>query len=308
MRSRARYAVRRRRARTALLAILVSAGVQMSAATALASNFQDGSNTSHVSQRGGAQTGDAIGGSQVVGVVSSGIADVEATNNASDSTAESGDASASNRMSNVFVGSESTDTSGATNGEAASGVVGPEPVDALGPLAPTSSGGNPLSAPAAIPVSSASTAGVLGPPGPIGPSTADTPSASNVQVGDNVFTFAQNANVHTGAAIAGGQVIGTVVQAGTTTITASNTATNSESVSGDGQMNNTLDNARVGNLTSGPVGPVNSVSPDQLQVTPDPGPLTADSSPDILAAVRTIDAELSNAPRGVAGAFSSPVG
>jgi hypothetical protein len=318
MRYRAKCHSASRRVRFALFATLVTAALPLGAGAARASNVQDGSNRSHTSQRGSSQTGDAIGGGQVVGAVGGGNVDLTATNQADNSTAVSGDASGSNTLSGVFVGNESSSTAPAQSGDTSAGVLGSgtdgqqHPVDALGPVAPVvaeRASGTPAATPAAtVPASVPGRADVLGPPGPLGPTAADTGSGSNVQVGDNVLNYSQSADVHTGAAVAGGQIVGSA-QTGNVTITLSNRATNSEATSGNGQMDNTLTNVRVGSLaTDGPVAADGPIVPEELQVAVDAAasaPGGPSLSPDILAAVRAIDAEVASRAGSLDAAFSS---
>jgi len=62
----------------------------------------------------------------------------------------------------------------------------------------------------------------------------------NIQNGDNTTRVRQNTNVQTGDAV-GGQVIGAVVNGGTTDIAAANTTKDSDITTGDGHAENSLD-------------------------------------------------------------------
>ena len=306
MRYRAKWAAPSRGARLCLMATVVAVVAAPLSAAASSSNVQDGSNRSRTSQRGSAQTGDAIGGGQVAGAVTNGgTLDLNATNQATDSLAESGDASGSNTMAGVFVGNQSTAPPAATGGGVATGVgsapeSAPQPVGALGPLAPAGAEASSGSSTAPA-VPGGNGAGLAGPPGPLGPLAADSPSdASNVQNGDNTLTYSQRADIHTGDADAGGQIVGTVINGGSANVTLSNTATNSDAFTGNGQMDNTLRDVHVGSssqdVPSGSVGAIGPLIPDDLQVTSDPAPAASDSSasavypPDIVAAIHAIDA------------------
>jgi hypothetical protein len=78
----------------------------------------------------------------------------------------------------------------------------------------------------------------------LGNSNASTSDLNNVvgrnlQNGDNTTRVRQNTNVQTGDAV-GGQVIGAVVNGGTTDIAAANTTTDSDITTGDGHAENSL--------------------------------------------------------------------
>lgn len=90
---------------------------------ASATNVQEGDNDNETTQRGSADSGDAVAG-QVIGVVSSGDASVDATNRTDHSSARSGDVDGTNSM-HSFVGPNGGGSGGANatdiiNGSASS--------------------------------------------------------------------------------------------------------------------------------------------------------------------------------------------
>lgn len=90
---------------TAIIIVLSSAPVAVAdVSSARGGNVQEGDNESDSDQRGEAESGDVVNG-QVVGIVSSGDAEVDARNRSVNVDARSGDASGANDVS-AFVGQD----------------------------------------------------------------------------------------------------------------------------------------------------------------------------------------------------------
>jgi hypothetical protein len=83
-------------------------------------NVQDGNNRLTGSQRATSNTGDGVGG-QVLGLVSSGAASLDATNRTDDSSVETGDADSSNAL-HAFVGLNATSETAVINSQDTSNV------------------------------------------------------------------------------------------------------------------------------------------------------------------------------------------
>jgi len=143
-------------------------------------NVQDGDNTAIVNQSGTAQSGDAIAGGQVVGVVvgPGGRATIDASNTATNASAESGDVRGSNDMG-VFVGLDSVlgqqVVRGVANqlrsvgsGNSQSVLTANDLIGPAGPLGPVTD-----AAPAPD-LGAVSHSGPVGPPGPVGPVMTDS--------------------------------------------------------------------------------------------------------------------------------------
>ncbi len=115
-------------------------------------NVQDGSNAANSHQSGDAQSGDALSGAQVVAVQSAGRVSVTAQNDATDSSAASGDVGGSNLMS-ITVGpvrSAGASTAGSplttsvsTDDVAKAPRFDARPVGPPGPFGPAVTGGGP---------------------------------------------------------------------------------------------------------------------------------------------------------------------
>jgi hypothetical protein len=149
-------------------------------------NVQNGDNSGTSHQSGSSQSGDAIAGGQVVGLVvgPGGSATVEARNTATNASAVSGDVRGSNQME-LLVGLDSVlgpqavrgisnqlRSVGQGNTQAlltADQVVGPD-----GPLGPF------VNASAPTDLSSIGRFGPVGPPGPVGPVAGDVSAPSTV--------------------------------------------------------------------------------------------------------------------------------
>ncbi len=246
---------------TAFNAGLVEAGpVASTSGTGTASAVQNGDNSAGLAQLAEAESGDAVAGGQVFGIVASRDVTVQAQNNADAPFAFSGDALAVN-LGDVFAGPSAVTDDGtatatqfgdndtfvaqealAVSGDAVAGsqvlgVVGGR--DVVAQLTNTSTDALAISGFA----EAFNDAIVLAGPEAIA-SGAGTASAN--QIGDNSIDLDQIATAHSGDAVAGGQVVG-VAGARDATVQHVNNATAPFAL--------TLD-AFATNLAAGSVGPV----------------------------------------------------
>lgn len=206
---------RRFLASVAVLLIGAGVGLAPSAFADIESTItQEGDNDADVEQDGAANSGDAVVG-QVAGVSSSGDVSIDARNRVNDADAKSGDAEGTNSVTS-FTGNQ---------------VLGGE-----GCPAPTTE----LEAAQRCPEE----AGVVG----AGIETDDLISVI-VHDGDNTQSIDQSADVNSGDAVAGGQVIG-AVGAGIIDIVLDNMAEDVEATSGDAEANNVIDEAEASNLVT----------------------------------------------------------
>lgn len=206
--------VSRRAASAVLIALLMLGGGRAALAdihTSTGTNVQEGDNSGSSDQKGDANSGDAVTG-QVVGGVVSGDAHVDATNRSVDSKAESGDADGSNDASG-FAGLEvePAPSCGVAEGDVAAADC-PETQDV----------------------------GFIGQEADILGST----SAFNIQEGDNDQSIDQKSDASSGDALAGSQVVGSI--GGRTDIVVSNDGENTDVESGDASFDNHIGSSETG--------------------------------------------------------------
>jgi hypothetical protein len=189
--------------------------------------IQDGSNAADITQSANSETGDAVAGGQVLGVVASdGTTDVNANNDSEDASSTSGDSLESSNSVRANVGNEVNGPN--VNGDAVAGG-GDVAVAALG--GPIAVGARPLSS---------------GLSGPGAQSIRGQINGGVVQDGRNELDVEQLADSTTGDAVAGGQIMGIVASGGTTSVTADNTSEDADATSGEsGAVNDAIGNAGI---------------------------------------------------------------
>jgi hypothetical protein len=209
-------------------AATVSAGAHAASGNGPAQAAQVGDNRVDVNQNAIAHSGDAVAGSQVIGVHvggSVGTLNVLVANDATGAAARSGDALAGN-VARAVAGP----TALATNGDAATSQVGSNVV-AVDQTAEAQSGRalagaqviaievaggigqssiQPMNTSIGTLAASGNVVALNDASGSVGPQGSATGNASTLQAGSNDLTLAQDARPTSGDAVAGGQVVGIV--------------------------------------------------------------------------------------------------